>query len=127
MEAILDWLNSLYLWIKGLFDRVTEIADEVLPSINDMFEWLQDAYNFLIDEFFLGFPKWVFQQVCEGIIEFFNALPVPSFFLTAADAFSGLPSTVVFFLDALQVGPGVAMVLGAYLLRFIIRRIPLIG
>ncbi len=127
MDAILSWLNSLYLWIKGLFDRLTEIADEVLPSIDDMFQWLQDAFNFLIDEFFMDFPKWVFQKVCEGVVEFFNALPVPGFFTTAADAFNGIPSQVVFFADAFQIGPGIAMILGAYLLRFILRRVPIIG
>lgn len=127
MDGIIAWLNSIYLWVKGLFDRITEIADEVLPSINDMFEWFQDAFNFLIDEFFLGFPKWVFQQVCEGIVEFFNALPVPSFFTAAASAFDGIPPSVVFFADAFQIGPGIAMILGAYLLRFILRRIPIIG
>ncbi|WP_371286662.1 hypothetical protein [Pseudomonas aeruginosa] len=34
---------------------------------------------------------------------------------------------MVYFANAFQIGPGVTMVLGAYLLRFILRRIRLLA
>ncbi|AVK16916.1 DUF2523 family protein [Pseudomonas aeruginosa] len=60
-------------------------------------------------------------------MKFFQWLPVPEFFTQAGNAFQAIPPSVVYFANAFQIGPGVTMVLGAYLLRFILRRIPIIG
>ena len=119
-------MEGIIAWIKGVYEKLSNIADEVLPSINDMFEWFQDAFNWFVD-FLMDFPKWIFNELCQGIVEFFEALPVPSFFASASNAFNGIPPSVVFFADAFQIGPGITMVLLAFLLRFIIRRIPIIG
>ena len=42
-------------------------------------------------------------------------------------AFSGLPSSVWFFIDAFQLGYGLPLVISAYVARFLIRRLPVIG
>lgn len=92
----------------------------------DFLNWLQKAYDYFW-ELITDFPEWLFEQVALQIVAFFQALPVPSFMVTAGNAFQGIPSSVLFFLGAFHVGPGVTMILGAYLLRFILRRIPIIG
>lgn len=43
------------------------------------------------------------------------------------DAFGGVPAGVWYFLDLFNFSAGFALVLSAYVSRFIIRRIPLIG
>lgn len=42
-------------------------------------------------------------------------------------AFSGLSPSTWFFLDFFQIGFGVPMVIAAYVTRFLIRRLPVIG
>lgn len=65
------------------------------------------------------------------VVEGFVSVLAGSGLLPSADglraAFAGIPSGVWYFLDLFAVGAGIKMVLAAYLARFIIRRIPLIG
>lgn len=105
--------------MKGFFKAIAD-------SIKSLLNWLNDAFDSIVD-FFLNLPAWIFSKIAEAIVSFFEALPVPDFFTEAASAFSSVPSEVVFFAQTFHIGPGVTMVLGAYLLRFILRRIPLIG
>lgn len=42
-------------------------------------------------------------------------------------AFSGLPSSVWFFLDFFNLGYGVPLLISAFVSRFLIRRLPVIG
>lgn len=63
--------------------------------------------------------------VVSEFIEFLSS-KLPSF--TNLDGlFLGLPSGVWYFLDICQFGRGFSLVLSAFLLRFMIRRIPFIG
>lgn len=43
------------------------------------------------------------------------------------NAFAGLPAGVWFFLDFFQLGFGVPLLISAYVARFLIRRLPVIG
>jgi hypothetical protein len=79
----------------------------------------------------LDFVTWGLLQVLklllEGLLAVFDAIPVPPFFSDAATGLSGVPSGVVFFAQAFMIPQGIEIVLSAYLLRFLIRRIPVIG
>jgi hypothetical protein len=98
----------------------------IVDTIIALFKWFQDSLSWIVD-FIKDFPLWLFQKFAEGIVAFFQAIPVPSFFASASSAFASVPSGVVFFAQAFQIGPGIAMILSAYILRFVIRRIPFIG
>lgn len=111
----MDYLQSIFNFVSRIWDVV-----------GSLFQWLQDAYDWFV-EFILGFPDFVIKWVVDGAIEFFNWLPVPSFFQQAGGALQGIPQGVVFFLEPFRIGEGLAIVLVAFLIRFIIRRIPLIG
>ena len=89
-------------------------------------EWINDALQWISD-FFSTLPLLLWQQLLEGLAAIIQAIPVPSFVTQAASAFSSMPPQVVFVLDALQFDLGLPMVLAAYGLRFLIRRIPIIG
>lgn len=119
-------MDSIIAWIKGVYKRITESAEKLLDTLVHFFEWAQDAYDDFWNTFKV-FPEWVFSRMAEEIVRFFNKLPVPSFFDTAGDAFAGIPPSVVYFASAFRIGEGISMILLALLLRFIIRRIPIIG
>lgn len=95
-----------------------------------MLDWLKGWLNEILNWFVKWaewIPKKIYSAVMDGIASFINAIPVPSFMQDAAGAFAGIPSTVMFFASAFELGFGVKIVLAALVLRFILRRIPLIG
>lgn len=112
--------------MEGLLQKILGFFKSIWESFLALFKWLSDAFDAFVD-FFKELPAWSFSKIAEGIVSFFESIPVPEFFTAAANAFGAVPQEVVFFANAFQIGPGVTLVLGAYLLRFIIRRIPFIG
>jgi hypothetical protein len=87
--------------------------------LSDFAKWLLDMV--------LWAPKKLWQSMLEGLSALIAAIPVPEFVSTAHSAFSSISGNVLFFAHFFAVKEGVAMVLGAYVLRFAIRRIPLVG
>jgi len=80
-------------------------------------EWLQEELKAL--------ALWLWIQVLDGLAALLEWLPVPEF-LTQVDGLT-LPPGVLYWLGLFQVQYGLGLVVGAYVLRFILRRIPLIG
>lgn len=94
---------------------VTDIA----CHLSSFSEWLLDALLYV--------PKWVWQEMLGALAALIEAMPAPDFFATFAGNIGGIAGSVVWFLDLFQFKAGVAMILSALLLRFLIRRIPIIG
>jgi len=84
-----------------------------------MVEWAQ--------KFFVWLPSKVFETICNGLAALIEAIPVPAWVSSAGTNLGAIPPGVVFFADAFKIGPGLTIILGAYVIRFAIRRIPLIG
>ena len=63
----------------------------------------------------------------DGLAAVIEAIPVPGFMANLGNYLGGLDSGVAWFAQTLQLGTGLTFVLGAYVLRFLIRRIPIIG
>lgn len=95
-----------------------------------MLDWLKDWINELV-EWFFDFAQWIpkklFSEVMDGLASFLEWIPVPSFISQASGAFGGIPGQVMYFASLFELNFGITVVLAAYSLRFIIRRIPLIG
>lgn len=95
-----------------------------------MLDWLMSWINDLVDWFVKWaewLPKKLYSVVMEALASFINAIPVPAFFTDASGAFSSIPSSVLWFASSLELGYGVTVVLSAYALRLVLRRIPFIG
>ena len=75
----------------------------------------------------LWLPRKLFSQLGEGFVELISSIPVPDFVSQADYAFASLPSGVVYAISFFRVPEGLAMIISAYILRFIIRRIPFFG
>jgi len=71
--------------------------------------------------------EWLWQTLLGAFITVLNAIPVPSWLSSAPSVVGSIPGSVAFFLQAFEIPTGLAIILGAYTIRFIIRRIPLIG
>ena len=94
-------------------------------------------FGILVSGFFtvLG---WVFQSVIVKFVVFFALVFITTQFVVllipmlpgASElqiAFSQVAPGIWYFLDLFKIGYGVSACLGAYVTRFIIRRIPVIG
>lgn len=87
--------------------------------ISSSLEWVYD--------FTLWVPHKLVEKLLDGLASFLVAIPVPEFFGAAASGLAAVPPGVAFFVSFAQIPQGIGMVLSAYGLRFIVRRIPLIG
>lgn len=93
--------------------------DWLLTALGAVLQWLLD--------FILWLPRKITQIVLEGIASFFQSIPAPDWMTGAASAFAGIPSSVLYLVSHLHLDVGVGIILSAYAVRFLIRRIPVIG
>lgn len=91
---------------------------ELIRFLGEIVEWVVD--------FVVWAALSIYELFLEGVLAVLELLPVPDW-LTGADPFASIDPGVVFFVDALRLPEGIAIVVGAYLIRFLIRRIPGIG
>lgn len=82
-------------------------------------EWLKDL--------FLWLPRKLWAELLDSLASLVESMGVPAFMQQAQSAFDGIPPSMIFFATKFAVPEGVAMLLAALVLRFLLRRIPLIG
>lgn len=75
----------------------------------------------------LWVPLKVFELLLDGLAAVIEALPVPEFLSSMAGFGADIPPVVRYMLGELGFAEALGIVIGAYALRFLIRRIPLIG
>ena len=100
--------------------------DYITGLINDFATWLYDLL--------MWWPKTIFNLLLEGLSEalLYTLDTVCGDTCTNAvsgisGSLGGIPPMVLYFADFFQLGYGLSMVLGAYTVRFLVRRIPIIG
>jgi hypothetical protein len=91
-----------------------------------LIQFLQQVLTWLGNEFLYVF-KWLWHELLTALAAVLSGIPVPAWLAGAAAAFSAVPPGVAFFLNAFEVPAGISIILGAYTIRFVIRRVPLIG
>ena len=91
-------------------------------------DWLTDfldaAFAWLI-EVLLWVPHKLYELFLAGVLVVLEAIPVPDW--AEGVDLSWMPSSMSYFLQPFNLPLAVACVTGAYLTRFLIRRIPVIG
>lgn len=120
-SLVLDGLTGGYMasfaaWFVGLYhDFLAWIVD----LFSGLFDWLKDILLWL--------AKTIFSSMMDGLASLVESIPVPDFMAQAGSFFGNLPTGVVYFLHYFAVSEGLAFIISALLLRFILRRIPFIG
>lgn len=66
-----------------------------------------------------------FDSILNGLASIYEAIPVPDF--VARMGSYQLPDFMLYITDVFQIYAGLGIVMGSYLVRFLIRRIPIIG
>lgn len=81
------------------------------------FDWLIDQLASLV--------LWVWDKILSGLASIIEAIPVPDW--AANIGTLQLPEVVAWALAPFQLQTGVAIIMSAYALRFVIRRLPVVG
>lgn len=107
--------------MSALIRALSEFADWIWEVIVSVAQWFLDLLNSVYE--------FVLEKAFGLVIWFAELVPVPSFLSAGSvqSAFSSIPSSVWWALDATRADVGIPLVLGAYVARFLLRRIPVIG
>jgi len=87
--------------------------------LSDFAEWLLDVLLFI--------PKQVWEWLLEAVAAMINAIPVPDWIQDVGAVFAAIPADVIWFLDPFRLGLGLSLIGTAYTIRFLIRRLPVVG
>lgn len=94
-----------------------------MSSLIEFFErilvWLKDLL--------LWIPRKLTELVLDGLAALIELIPVPSFLSDAPTFLGGIDTQIAYFLEGFAIAEGLTIVFAAYILRFLIRRIPLVG
>jgi hypothetical protein len=82
-------------------------------------QWLIDAIKDLAEE--------IIGLVLDALASILEAIPVPDWMQSIDSSWSALPSGVWYFAETLNLTYGLTVVVSAYGLRFLIRRLPIFG
>ena len=88
--------------------------------------WLKNVFSDLA-QFFIDMFLSILDWIWAAFISVLDGLPIASTAEQAAGLFQAIPSVVWYFMNMLSIQFGLPLVLSAYLIRFFIRRIPVIG
>jgi len=92
--------------------------------LDALLDWLQAAWDWVVT-FFTWLGEAIFSAVVKAVTVVLAAIPVPTWF--ANIDFGGVPPAVAYFGGPFQIGTGIGIMVSAYTIRFLIRRIPVIG
>lgn len=93
--------------------------------MSSLMEYLEQFFGWLVD-LVLWLPLQVWEILSGLAATVIESIPVPAW-LAAGDPFALIPDSVAYFLAAFQVPEGLAILLGAFVIRFTIRRLPVVG
>jgi hypothetical protein len=82
-------------------------------------EWLD------IEKFWDESMVWLWEKLYGGFVSILEAIPAPSF-ANNVDTL-GIPEGVAWFASALELPAGAAIMGTAWTIRFVIRRLPVVG
>ncbi|MFO1357861.1 hypothetical protein [Plasticicumulans sp.] len=85
--------------------------------LGDLAHWLTD--------FLLWLPRELFAFFLSQLAEFLAGLPVPEWLTYIASVI--VPPGLIWWLGLLQIGLAVKLCGGAWMLRFLLRRVPIVG
>jgi len=94
--------------------------------VDKLIEFLQRILEWFI-EVMLWVPRKLYELVTDGLASFVEGIPVPDFMTNLASWVGSLDPSIAFFTAPLNIGTGLGIVIAALTIRFLIRRIPLIG
>lgn len=98
----------------------------MLDVLKNILQFFADALTFFIDLIQWAVVK-IFLMIFEALVFVLSLIPVPEWLSNISGNVAAIDPGILFFVAPLQLTTGLAWVVSAYVLRFLIRRIPVIG
>lgn len=102
-----------------------------IGSISKILGWGKDFFIWLFGDQFKKAAEWtldllykLFDNALTIVTEFLQSIPVPSAWSNISDPWAGFPGQVYYILDLFNVGTCLAILAGAYGVRFLLNLIP---
>lgn len=96
-----------------------DVLKAILRFLGNILEWIVDFF------------QWLFVKVAvlvfDAVIAVLSLIPVPDWLDEIAPNITAIDPGIMFFAAPLQLGTGLTWIISAYLLRFLIRRLPVVG
>jgi len=89
-------------------------------------QWLDDLAQWLKDVL-LWVPRKLWELLLDGLATLIEVIPVPEFMENLGSLFGGLSPAIAYFIAPMEIETGVTFVMVASVIRFAIRRIPVVG
>jgi hypothetical protein len=89
-------------------------------------DWFTDFADWILD-LVLWLPRKLFEIVLDALSRVIEAIPVPNFINEASLNLSGISEGVAWTAGVIELEYGITVVIAASVLRFIVRRLPIIG
>ena len=87
---------------------------------------MDEALEFLLD-LALWLPRWIWQELLDALAALVEAFPVPAWLAQWDSAVLAVSADVWWVAELFALQEGFGIVAGAYLIRFLIRRLPVVG
>ena len=81
----------------------------------------------IIFEQYLWLYDYIVNSKITGLVSILSTIPVPSFISDISSNGSAIGGQASFYMGVFRIDDGVPLILSALVIRFIIRRIPVIG
>lgn len=91
-----------------------------------LIDYIEQILTWLLD-FALWVPRMIWEALLDGLASALEAIPVPEWLSESTGLFASIDPGIAYFADALMIPQGLGIILGAYVVRFLIRRIPVVG
>lgn len=105
-------------------DQITSNLGTV--TVNESCDLLDLSCHFsAFGDFLFSFVLWAYESILFGLAALFEAIPVPDFLQNAMSY--KMPNILGWFAEPFAISTGATIIVSAYVLRFIIRRLPFVG
>lgn len=124
MTVILEYILSIFKGVAGLFNKVWDFFSGIPKFLDNLFTFLI-SYIIELPVVLLGS---ILSSLSDAINSVFFLFPLG--FINAFLNFNVIfqySSSLGFFLSPFRIGYGLSFIIVAYLIRFFIRRLPIVG
>jgi hypothetical protein len=94
-------------------------VDYLIKFLTQILVWLLAFLKWGVD--------WCWNELMVAFATVLSAIPVPQWLADAPSVVGQLPAGVAYLATSLAIPQGLSIIIGAYVIRFIIRRLPIIG
>jgi len=156
LQTIKNYIVGLYYSIIGFFSNILPSMDDISGFLSDIWSIIKDISSFVsgipkffedVWDFVSGIPAFL-DRFFDFVVSYVKELPIvlldkflsavsvvineifslfPLDFISVFNDFSSVASTLGYFMSPFKIGTGLGFILSAYVIRFLIRRIPIIG